>query len=85
MKTQELRKINREEVRKTLSEGAILNAIKPGLEGDLKGAVQNLEKELQAMGLALDSKYARILADCIIDIIDLAKEEQRYEIGYRED
>ena len=84
MKTQELRKIIREEVRKTLSEGAILNAIKPSLEGDLKGAVQNLEKELAAAGVNLN-KYASVLADCVLDIIDLAKEEQRYEIGYRED
>ena len=84
MKTQELRKIIREEVRKTLSEGAILNAIKPSLEGDLKGAVQNLEKELASAGVNLN-KYASVLADCVLDIIDLAKEEQRYEIGYRED
>jgi hypothetical protein len=84
MKTQELRKIIREEVRKTLSEGAILNAIKPSLEGDLKGAVQNLEKELASAGVNLN-KYAGVLADCVLDIIDLAKEEQRYEIGYRED
>lgn len=84
MKTQELRKIIREEVRKTLSEGAILNAIRPSLEGDLKGAVQNLEKELASAGVNLN-KYASVLADCVLDIIDLAKEEQRYEIGYRED
>ena len=84
MKTQELRKIIREEVRKTLSEGAILNAIKPSLEGDLKGAVQNLEKELASAGVNLN-KYASVLADCVLDIIDLAKEEKRYEIGYRED
>ena len=84
MKAQELRKIIREEVRKTLSEGAILTAIKPSLEGDLKGAVQNLEKELASAGVNLN-KYASVLADCVLDIIDLAKEEQRYEIGYRED
>ena len=84
MKTQELRKIIREEVKKTLSEGAILTAIRPSLEGDVKIAVQNLEKELASAGVNLN-KYAGVLADCVIDIIDSAKEEQRYEIGYHED
>jgi len=79
MKKIELKKLIHEEKRKPIQEGAILNAIKPGLEGELKTAVATLEKELQAMVGPLDSKYARVLADCIIDIIDAAKEEARDE------
>ena len=79
MKTSEFRKLIREEVRKSLNEGAILKAITPRLEGELKDAVGRLEKELQATGAILDYRYADILADCIIDIIDAAKAEQRNE------
>lgn len=78
MKMSEFRKLIREEVRKSLNEGAILKAITPRLEGELKTAVATLEKELQATGVDLD-KYADILADCIIDIIDAAKAEERNE------
>lgn len=80
MKTSEFRKLIREEVRKTLSDGAILTAIRPRLEGDVKVAVQNLEKELASAGVNLN-KYADVLADCIIDIIDAAKQEERIELS----
>ena len=79
MKTSEFRKLIREEVRKTLNEGAILKAITPALEGEVKAAVQALEKELQSTGAILDYKHADRLADCIIDIIDAAKAEERSE------
>ena len=79
MKVSEFRKLIREEVRKTLNEGAILKAITPALEGEVKAAVQALEKELQSTGAILDYKHADRLADCIIDIIDAAKAEERSE------
>ena len=79
MKASEFRKLIREEVRKTLNEGAILKAITPALEGEVKAAVQALEKELQSTGAILDYKHADRLADCIIDIIDAAKAEERSE------
>ena len=70
-----LKQIIREEVKKTLTEGAILKAITPSLTGELKTAVEALEKELQSTGAILDYAHADRLADCIIDIIDAAKEE----------
>jgi len=78
MKKSELQQIIREEVKKTLREGAITKAIRPSLEGDVKIAVQNLEKELASAGVNLN-KYAGVLADCVIDIIDAAKAEERAE------
>lgn len=80
MKKSELQRIIREEVRKTLKEGAILKAIKPGLGGELKVAVSALEKLLQSTGAILDYAHADKLAYCIIDIIDAAKEEERNQI-----
>lgn len=74
-----LKQIIREEVKKTLTEGAILKAITPSLEGELKTAVEALEKELQSTGAILDYKHADRLAYCIIDIIDAAKDEVRDE------
>jgi hypothetical protein len=62
-----------------LNEGAILKAIKPSLEGDVKVAVEALEKLLISSGAILDYKHADALADCIIDIIDAAKQEARDE------
>lgn len=62
-----------------INEGAILNAIKPGLEGDVKDSVGALEKLLQSTGAIIDYKHADKLADCIIDIIDAAKQEARDE------
>ena len=79
MKPQEFRKLIREEIKKTLTEGAILKAITPSLEGEVKAAVQALETELQSTGAILDYKHADRLADCIIDIIDAAKDEARNE------
>lgn len=79
MKATELRKLIREEVRKTLNEGAILKAITPALEGELKVAVEALEKLLQSTGAILDYKHADAIADCVIDIIDAAKQEERSE------
>lgn len=81
MNTSEFRKLIREEVRKTLNEGAILKAITPALEGEVKEAVAALEKELQSTGAILDYKHADRLAYCIIDIIDAAKEEERNELS----
>jgi hypothetical protein len=62
-----------------LNEGAILKAINPGLEGDVKVAVGALEKLLISSGAILDYKHADKLANCIIDIIDAAKQEARDE------
>ena len=65
---------------KSLKEGAILSAIKPGLQGEVKTAVQALEtmlaNQLTTAGLA---RNARELAELVIDIIDAAKDEQRNE------
>jgi hypothetical protein len=63
----------------TLTEGSILKAIRPSLEGEVKAAVEALEKELQSTGAILDYKHADRLADCVIDIIDAAKQEERDE------
>ena len=75
MKKMKLKQLIREEVKKTLTEGAILKAITPSLQGEVKAAVQALEMELQSTGAILDYKHADRLADCIIDIIDAAKAE----------
>ena len=76
----ELKKIIREEVKKALNEGAILSAIKPGLQGEVKTAVQALEtmlaNQLTTAGL---KRNAEELAELVIDIIDAAKDEQRNE------
>ena len=75
MNSKQLKQIIREEISKALHEGAILNAITPRLEGEVKAAVAALEKELQLTGAILDYKHADRLAYCIIDIIDAAKQE----------
>ena len=62
-----------------LNEGAILKAIKPSLEGDVKEAVEALETLLRSTDAILDYKQAEALAECIIDIIDAAKQEARDE------
>jgi hypothetical protein len=49
------------------------------LEGDVKEAVEALEKLLQSTDVILDNKQAEALAECIIDIIDAAKQEARDE------
>ena len=79
MKLSELRQLIREEAKRALNEGAITNAIKPSLEGDVKVAVQALEKLILSAGAVLNNKNADKLADCIIDIIDAAKQEARDE------
>ena len=80
MKKLDLQKIIREEVKKALTEGALLSAIKPSLQGEVKVAVQALETmlidQLSAAGL---KRNAEKLAYCVIDIIDAAKDEQRNE------
>ena len=81
MKQSELKQIIREEISKTLNEGAILKAIRPSLEGEVKAAVEALEKELQSTGAILDYKHVDRLAYCVIDIIDAAKQEERAEYG----
>ena len=64
----------------SLTEGAILSAIKPSLQGEVKTAVEALETmladQLTTAGLA---RNASELADLVIDIIDAAKDEQRNE------
>ena len=76
----DLQKLIREEVKKALNEGALLSAIKPGLQGEVKVAVEALETmlidQLSSAGLA---RNARKLAELVIDIIDAAKDEQRNE------
>ena len=76
----DLQKLIREEVKKALNEGALLSAIKPGLQGEVKVAVEALEKllanQLTTAGLARNAKE---IASCVIDIIDAAKDEQRNE------
>ena len=79
MKLHQLRQLIREEAKRVLNEGAITNAIKPSLEGDVKVAVQALEKLLPSTGAVLNNQNANKLADCIIDIIDAAKQEARDE------
>ena len=76
MKKSELQQIIREEISKTLNEGAILKAIKPTPTGEVKEAVEALEKLLQSTGSKLDYKA---IANCVIDIIDAAKQEERDE------
>ena len=76
MKTTELQKLIREEVKKALNEGALLSAIKPGLQGEVKTTVQALETYLKGTGAKLDYKE---LAYLVIDIIDAAKDEERNE------
>jgi hypothetical protein len=76
MKKSELQQIIREEISKTLNEGAILKAIKPAPRGEVKVAVEALEKLLQPAGAKLDYKA---IAYCVIDIIDAAKQEERDE------
>ena len=65
----------------SLKEGAILSAIKPGLQGEVKVAVEALEtmlaNQLTTAGL---KRNASELADLIIDIIDAAKQEQNDEV-----
>lgn len=77
MTKQELRSLIKEEIKKTLNEGAVTKAIKPELQGNLKIAVLALEKLLQSTGAILDYNHADKIAYCIIDIIDAAKEEER--------
>ena len=64
----------------SLTEGAILSAIKPSLQGEVKTAVEALETmladQLTTAGLA---RNAGELAELVIDIIDAAKDEQRNE------
>ena len=62
-----------------VNEGAITKAIRPSLEGEVKAAVEALEKELQSTGAILDYKHVDRLAYCVIDIIDAAKQEERAE------
>jgi hypothetical protein len=76
MNSSEFRKLIREEIGKTLNEGAILKAIKPAPTGEVKEAVEALEKLLQSTGAKLDYKA---IANCVIDIIDAAKQEERDE------
>ena len=75
MKLSQLKQIIKEEIQDSLKEGAILKAITPSLQGEVKVAVAALEKELQSTGAILDYEHADRLAYCIIDIIDAAKQE----------
>jgi uncharacterized FlaG/YvyC family protein len=73
MKKTELKSLIREEIKKTLNEKAILNAINPPLQGEVKQAVENLEKHLSSIGAILDYNHAQKLADLVIKIINAAK------------
>lgn len=80
MKATELRKVIREEIAKVLKEsqiqeGMINQAIRPALSGDLKAAVEELEKSLTKAGLTLTKPVADELAYIIIDIKDVAYQE----------
>ena len=66
-------------IESSLNEGAITKAIRPSLEGEVKVAVEALENLLKSTGAIIDYKHADELADCIIDIIDAAKAEERAE------
>ena len=72
--------VTQKEVKKALNEGALLSAIKPSLQGEVKVAVEALETmlidQLSAAGL---KRNAEKLAYCVIDIIDAAKNEQNNE------
>jgi hypothetical protein len=65
------------QAKQNITEGALLKAIKPGLEGEVKAAVQALEtmlaSQLTPAGLA---RNARELAELVIDIIDAAKNDE---------
>lgn len=68
----DLQKLIREEVKKALNEGALLSAIKPGLQGAVKPAVQKLENYLEETGVTLDYKK---LGYIVSDIIDAAQHD----------
>jgi len=90
MKTTEFRKLISEEVRKTLNEGTLTSAVKSlsiydlsgkkiesgGLKGELKVAVEALEK-LLIDKFSLDglNRNANKLAHCVIDIIEAARKQ----------
>lgn len=77
MKNTEFKKLIREEVKKALNEGALVNAIKPGLQGEVKVAVEELEKALiDGYTYAGLSRNAKHLAKLVKDIIIAAKNEQ---------
>jgi hypothetical protein len=65
------------QAKQNITEGALLKAIKPGLQGEVKVAVQALEmmlaNQLTPAGLA---RNARELAELVIDIIDAAKNDE---------
>ena len=88
MKATEFKKIIREEVKKALNEGALTSAVnslsiydldgKPikngGLQGELKVAVEALEKVLiSQLSLAGLNRNVNKIAHCVTDIIDAAK------------
>jgi hypothetical protein len=79
MKISQLKSLIKENIKEVLSEGALLNSITPGLEGEVKIAVQSLEAYLNKTNAILDYNHARKLAELIIDIIDAAKDEARNE------
>lgn len=79
MKKSQLQSIIREEVKKTLHEGALLKAINPGLQGEVLQAVASLEKYLLSIGAIQDYKHAGILAELVVDIIDAAKADKGNE------
>jgi hypothetical protein len=66
-------------IESSLNEGAITNAIRPALEGEVKEAVEALEKLLQSTDAIRDYKHANEIAYYIIDIINAAKAEERAE------
>ena len=71
-KEKELRLLIREEIKKTLNEGALLSAINPDLQGEVKTPVMKLESYLETLGAKLDYKN---LGYIIQDIIDAAQHD----------
>ena len=80
MKLNELRQIIREEAKKALNEGPLVDTIQPFYTGALGKAVKALENHLMAKGKNIDWDWDK-LADLIIDIVDEAKQEGYDELG----
>jgi len=76
MKVSQLRKLIREEAKRALNEGPLVNAIKPAYTGDIGKAVKALEQYLINAG---DKYQWGKLADLIVDIVDYAQQEARDE------
>ena len=80
MKLNELRQIIKEEAKKTLNEGPLVNAIKPS--EDLRDSIVELENYLMAIGEGKNIDWDwNELSYLIIAIINDAKQEGYDELG----